>query len=148
MEILLSHHKHMVVVGETGTGKSVNIASKLNGGMGSQYEPAFTTFSAQTSANGTQDILDGKFEKRRQGKEPRAPSMFQTLLEHHARFLTAGVASALLSIVRHARSIALPLVGQEIGLSTTQIGACLSAALQVVEAGSKEKKLLPAGYDL
>ena len=80
-------------------------------------------------------------KKRRQGKEPRAPSMFQTLLEHHARFLTAGVASALLSIVRHARSIALPLVGQEIGLSATQIGACLSAAMAI-----EAPMFIPAGW--
>ena len=37
------------------------------GGMPEIYTPQFLMFSAQTSANQTQDILDGKMDKRRKG---------------------------------------------------------------------------------
>ena len=55
-------------VGPTGTGKSLAIADKLINGMPSQYMPEFIVFSAKTSANQTQDLIDGKLDKRRKGK--------------------------------------------------------------------------------
>ena len=42
---------------------------KLSQGLADTFEPIMMSFSAQTSANQTQDILDGKFEKRRQGRD-------------------------------------------------------------------------------
>eukprot|EP00741_Cyanophora_paradoxa_P012299 tig00000169_g11885.t1 len=69
LETLVASHCHMLAVGPTGTGKSANISLKLKTGLDAKFEPIFLTFSAQTSANMTQDILDSKFEKRRQGKD-------------------------------------------------------------------------------
>ena len=66
---LLDGNKHLLCVGPTGTGKTVTVAQKLATGLAAKYEPIMMAFSAQTSANQTQDILDGKFEKRRQGKD-------------------------------------------------------------------------------
>ncbi|KAH8073158.1 dynein light chain binding protein [Aureococcus anophagefferens] len=70
----LKKRYHVMLVGETGTGKTVTISQYLQGSSkceGAPIAPEFTpltmTFSAQTSANMTQDTLDGKFEKRRRG---------------------------------------------------------------------------------
>jgi dynein heavy chain, axonemal len=54
-------------VGPTGTGKSVYIKSHLQGGLGEGYANMVLTFSAQTSVNMTQDIIDGRLDKRRKG---------------------------------------------------------------------------------
>lgn len=54
-------------VGPTGTGKSLAISDKLINGMPNQYVPEFIVFSAKTSANQTQDLIDGKLDKRRKG---------------------------------------------------------------------------------
>lgn len=54
-------------MGPTGTGKSLAIGDKLINGMPSQYVPEFIVFSAKTSANQTQDLIDGKLDKRRKG---------------------------------------------------------------------------------
>ena len=76
IDTLLKGKRHTVVVGGTGTAKSVVISQKLTRGLESKYlgsgpipgyEPILMAFSAQTSANQTQDILDSKFDKRRQG---------------------------------------------------------------------------------
>ena len=60
---------HVLCVGETGTSKTVVIQDRLKNGMPKNYEPILMGFSAQTSANMTQDILDGKMDKRRQGRD-------------------------------------------------------------------------------
>ena len=51
-------------LGGTGTGKTLTIADKLSRGMGKEYVPDFIVFSAKTSANQTQDLIDGKLDKR------------------------------------------------------------------------------------
>ena len=40
------------------------IADKLSRNMPKEYIPEFFTFSAKTSANQTQDLIDGKLDKR------------------------------------------------------------------------------------
>lgn len=55
----------LVQVGETGTGKTLNVVNKLLNGMSDEVMPVFMTFSARTSANQTQDIIDAKMDKRR-----------------------------------------------------------------------------------
>ena len=66
LQHLMENGKHVLMVGDTGTGKTVNISQYL-GAMPDQFLPITLTFSAQTSCNQVQDTLDGKFEKRRKG---------------------------------------------------------------------------------
>ncbi len=54
----------VLCVGPTGTGKTLTIANKLSRSMPKDYIPEFITFSAKTSANQTQDLIDGKLDKR------------------------------------------------------------------------------------
>lgn len=51
-------------VGPTGTGKTLTISDKLTRFMPKEYIPDFIVFSAKTSANQTQDLIDGKLDKR------------------------------------------------------------------------------------
>ena len=74
MDLLLSNDKHVLMVGNTGTGKTINInqylmgAAKVQGRtIRSNVIPLTLTFSANTSANMTQDLLDSKMDKRRKG---------------------------------------------------------------------------------
>ena len=57
----------MLCIGPTGTGKSLAISDKLTRNMPKEFLPEFFTFSAKTSANQTQDLIDGKLDKRRKG---------------------------------------------------------------------------------
>jgi dynein heavy chain, axonemal len=66
-KFLLENRKHVLCPGPTGTGKTVNINSLLNQEMSEEFSAIPMMFSAQTSANQTQDTLDEKFEKRRKG---------------------------------------------------------------------------------
>jgi dynein heavy chain len=59
--------KHVLTPGPTGTGKSVNTAEMLTYELPEEFQTLIMTFSAQTSANQTQDFLDEKMEKRRKG---------------------------------------------------------------------------------
>jgi len=67
LEQLVKHERHVLAVGPTGTGKTLNIINKLMTGMPDNYGPVFVGFSAQTSANMTQDQIDAKIDKRRKG---------------------------------------------------------------------------------
>ena len=51
-------------MGPTGTGKTLTVSDKLLKGMDNKYLSNFLTFSARTSANQSQDIIDGKLDKR------------------------------------------------------------------------------------
>ncbi|KAJ3337634.1 hypothetical protein HDU93_000777, partial [Gonapodya sp. JEL0774] len=66
-ETLLANSCHVLCVGPTGTGKSVVIQNKLMKEMHANSTPIFMSFSARTSANQTQDLIDSKLEKRRKG---------------------------------------------------------------------------------
>ncbi|XP_063674391.1 dynein axonemal heavy chain 1-like isoform X3 [Bolinopsis microptera] len=67
IEMLLVNKKQLMCIGPTGTGKSLTIANKLSLGMSEEYISNFLMFSARTSANQTQDIIDSKLDKRRKG---------------------------------------------------------------------------------
>ncbi|GMH99793.1 hypothetical protein TrVE_jg2105 [Triparma verrucosa] len=64
---LVTHNFHVLVTGDTGTGKSVSVKSLLMEGLGDNFTSMFLNFSAQTKANMTQDIIDSKLGKRRKG---------------------------------------------------------------------------------
>ncbi|CAM9362495.1 unnamed protein product [Pylaiella littoralis] len=64
---LVVHGHHVLCTGDTGTGKSVTAKKKLLFGMGPKFSSIMLNFSAQTSANQTQDIIDSKLDKRRKG---------------------------------------------------------------------------------
>jgi dynein heavy chain len=67
LNTLLMSGKHVLMTGPTGTGKSVNISNHLQNGLPERFVPITLSFSAQTSANQTQDLIDSKCEKRRKG---------------------------------------------------------------------------------
>uniref|UniRef100_A0A8C4W100 Dynein axonemal heavy chain 1 n=1 Tax=Gopherus evgoodei TaxID=1825980 RepID=A0A8C4W100_9SAUR len=57
----------VLCVGPTGTGKTLTISDKLLKNLPLEYITHFLTFSARTSANQTQDLIDSKLDKRRKG---------------------------------------------------------------------------------
>jgi len=67
MKLLLTNSRHVMCPGPTGTGKSLNAYTLLQTGLPQEYQYITITFSAQTSANQTQDTIDSKLEKRRKG---------------------------------------------------------------------------------
>jgi dynein heavy chain len=68
LDLLLTHGKATLVVGPTGTGKSVFINAVLSTVLPQEtYNTISVNFSAKTTANMTQNIIDGKLGKRRKG---------------------------------------------------------------------------------
>ena len=76
---LLSNKKAVLLCGDTGTGKSVMAFKTISSEMPQDvYKPLTLGFSAKTTALMTQDIIDGKLDKRRKGVY--GPPMGQTAI--------------------------------------------------------------------
>nr|XP_034961987.1 dynein heavy chain 1, axonemal isoform X3 [Zootoca vivipara] len=67
LELLLTNHKPVLCIGPTGTGKTLTIADELLKNLPLEFISHFLMFSARTSANQTQDLIDSKLDKRRKG---------------------------------------------------------------------------------
>ncbi|KAJ8726572.1 hypothetical protein PYW07_001270 [Mythimna separata] len=66
--LMVTHHKLVMMVGPTGTGKSAYIIDFLVTKVDTKvYKALIMAFSAQTNCNQTQDIIMGKMDKRRKG---------------------------------------------------------------------------------
>ncbi|XP_063529439.1 dynein axonemal heavy chain 7-like [Cydia strobilella] len=67
-KLLVTHHKAVMMVGPTGTGKSSYIIDYLIKRVDTKvFKALIMAFSAQTNCNQTQDIIMGKLDKRRKG---------------------------------------------------------------------------------
>lgn len=59
-KLLITHGFHVLALGPTGTGKSLNCSEMLTSGLSDTYQYIGLAFSAQTGANQTQDTIDSK----------------------------------------------------------------------------------------
>nr|XP_012140860.1 PREDICTED: dynein heavy chain 1, axonemal [Megachile rotundata] len=62
---LLINNSNSLCVGPTGSGKTLTVSAKLTRNMPKKFICDFITFSARTTANQTQDLIDEKLTKRR-----------------------------------------------------------------------------------
>ncbi|XP_014239722.1 dynein heavy chain 1, axonemal-like isoform X2 [Cimex lectularius] len=62
---LIENNQHVLVIGPTGSGKTITILSKINRNMPEQFVSDFMTFTAKTSLNQTRDTIESKLEKRK-----------------------------------------------------------------------------------
>lgn len=68
IDLLVPNRYNVLMCGPTGTGKSVYVYSAITQVLPQDRFKSLTLgFSAKTSANMTQDIIDGKLDKRRKG---------------------------------------------------------------------------------
>ena len=68
LPMLLKGGASTLIIGPTGTGKSVFIKKVLTQTMDQEkYKPIFLSYTAETSGNDAQRIVDGKVDKRRKG---------------------------------------------------------------------------------
>mmetsp|Transcript_3023 Transcript_3023/g.9072 ORF Transcript_3023/g.9072 Transcript_3023/m.9072 type:complete len:4073 (+) Transcript_3023:47-12265(+) len=67
LNTLLSYNKPLLYVGPTGTGKTAYVQRHILKLPADAWFSVFVNFSAQTSANQAQDIIDSKVDKRRKG---------------------------------------------------------------------------------
>jgi dynein heavy chain len=66
--LVITGKSHLLFTGQTGTGKTLSVVTKLRAGIDARkFSQYFMSFSARTSANQTQDIIDEKMRKRRKG---------------------------------------------------------------------------------
>lgn len=68
MDLCIQDNQPLLMVGPTGTGKSVYINRHLISTLPKdKWLPIFITLSARTTANMTQEQVDGRLDKRRKG---------------------------------------------------------------------------------
>ncbi|PNH07360.1 Dynein heavy chain 7, axonemal [Tetrabaena socialis] len=67
LTLLVTHGRHVLFAGPTGTGKTVYVKAAIEALDKALYTNQQTAFSAQTSANMIQDIIDARLDKRRKG---------------------------------------------------------------------------------
>lgn len=80
LQLLVQHQKPVLLVGPTGTGKSaytMYFLLKMNDVT--KYDPLFVTFSAQTTANQTQDTIISKMVRLKKGVYGAAPGKYSVI---------------------------------------------------------------------
>ncbi|KAL1763793.1 dynein heavy chain 1, axonemal [Sigmodon hispidus] len=77
--MLITNNKPVLCIGPTGTGKTLTVSNKLLRNLPLEYISHFLTFSARTSANQTQDLIDSKLDKRQDALVPCSAIMSPSL---------------------------------------------------------------------